>query len=866
MLSEYEAKLFDLVKTTELNNSLSAVKEAVDTIWSEEVRIIRDYTDHGCKHSERIFKKLFEVLLEKQHNITEEELYVLILGIYLHDIGMQCDIKKHIDIKEVAINKFNAVFMIDFMPSTANSYSTAEQNEIRKNHHLLTAAWLDYAYNNTGNILSDALRKVNVIYIEDLISICMFHSKLNIMDCQEKTDVNKVRRRFVAALLRFGDELDIDQYRVNTETVKEFGYETDNSVYWYLHGRTQIKIDKNEVIITVSLNPYDYALCHSAINNLVISEFKQKNKILTDILTKNEIPIFISENSKVISHEYTKRLPDEELKFIINLGKNKIEKENEENLQLINKINEKINKNEDIMPVIAGELMQNEFAKNHIKYVELEANNLFQMIQQLKNKYLISKNDLEKTKTAFNKIIGIDSEQVHKYTEEIAVGFKAFLFIQAFSTQQMTFLYDLGQSLHGQVMSGQALEYAREFFTFYYNKFLKYPNASIKMNERFDYYTFEQIGRILIDYESIVRFDYNKIKFSKGYLYEKESCGELLAVSVEGESNKIFVWDVSSRLYEPIAALGGLYETVSEVKVIRSNSNVMIAAKGNRQIYLWNITNGNGMPAFIFRSSESIYHYAVVRSMNGELHILGVSRENIYIWKIGDDEKPFKIYNNSTESEDILIVDTKLEKDHPSYALIGDRSFDSINDSDILELKEVLPLKYTTVRLISKKGILGDDYINKMDNYSVECYQITAKSKIMGVLFRDYLVLYDLNNKKKLVTIPRKGQQILGFKMIEVESIIYVLTYHLYFKQLDNEEGLVRCYTIRDGELIEEKEWFSGKRDMKKAVIANKGNDFCIFFNQYHNNIIYRTEYESDNYEEFYKLPNSMNLNDMVNG
>lgn len=323
MLDKWECEIFNLVKTEKMRSSLTAVKEAVDDIWSEEVRIVRDYTDHGRNHYKRIFQKLYEVLLEKHQSITEEELYLLILGVYLHDIGMQCDIKKHKKIKELAINKYNAKFTIEFMTGTANSYSSLEQNEIRKNHHLLTAAWLEYAYNNKDNILSNALSKVNAIFIEDLINICMFHSKLNIMDCQEKTDVNKVRRRFVAALLRFGDELDIDQYRVNSETVKEFGYEIDNSVYWYLHDRTQIKIDKNEVIITVTLNPHDYNLCHDAINKLIISEFKQKNKILTDILIKNGISIFISENSKVIPYEYIDRLPDDELNLIKDLGKKK---------------------------------------------------------------------------------------------------------------------------------------------------------------------------------------------------------------------------------------------------------------------------------------------------------------------------------------------------------------------------------------------------------------------------------------------------------------------------------------------------------------------------------------------------------------
>jgi len=866
MLTEYENKLYNLVESEELRNSMYTIKEAVDTIWSDEVRIIRDYTDHGRAHSQRIFQKLYEILfLEKKLNITEEELYLLILSVYLHDIGMQCDIKKHENIKELSIKKYHTMFTVEFMPGTANSYSSAEQNDIRKNHHLLTAAWLEYAYNHKDDILSNVLRKVNMIYIEDLINICMFHSKLNIMDCPEKTDVNRVRRRFVAALLRFGDELDIDQYRVNTDTVKEFGYETENSIYWYLHERTQIKIDKNEVIITVPLNPYDYELCHEAIEKLIITEFKRKNKILTDILIKNGITIFISESSKVFAYQYTSRLPEKELNLIIDLGRKKIEKENEANLLLINKINELVEKNKDLMPVIAGEPLQNKFAQNHINYVMLEADKLNQMILQLKYKYLISREDLKRTKTAFEDMYH-GARNLHKYSEEITIGFQAFLFIQAFSTQQLTYLYDLGQELHVQVYDGQAQDYARHFFTFYFSKFLKIPTSKAVVNDTFDYYTFEQIGRILSDYEVIINFDFSKIRISEGYLYKRDNYGELLAVSVGGESNKIFIWDIYSGQHEPVAALGGLYEDVSKVKIVRIDSQVLILAKGTRQIYLWDLTSGNEMPVFIYRSSAAIHHYAVVRSVNENVYVIGVSLKDIYIWEMRGNENPVRVYSGMKEPDDILVIDSKLRKGCPSYALIRDRAHDSLGNSNILELKEISPLNYQILPLIDKKSVIGDNYDDLNGIFGIDSYQITAESKILGALTRKALILYDFYNKRNWFVIPRKGQQVLDFRMVEMDKDIYVLSYHLYFRNLDDGAGLVRCYLIRDGKIIEEKEWFSGKTDMRKAVLVKNKNSFYVFFNQYFDNAIYKTQYESNKYEEFFKLPNSMNLIDMVSG
>jgi hypothetical protein len=251
--------------------------------------------------------------------------------------------------------------------------------------------------------------------------------------------------------------------------------------------------------------------------------------------------------------------------------------------------------------------------------------------------------------------------------------------------------------------------------------------------------------------------------------------------------------------------------------------------------------------------------------MNDELHIIGVTEEDMYLWRMVDDEKPVKVYNEIKKYGDILIVDTKMEKDYPTYTLIGNHSMDSISNSNIMELKEVSLLNYGVFNLFDKKGILGKKYIKKIDNYSMDCCQIT-KSKILGALFRDALFLYDFNKGENLFVIEKKGQQVLEFKMVEAENVIYVLTYHLYFEHLDNGMGLVRCYMIQDGKLIEEKEWFPGKYDMKKAVMAKNGESLSIYFNQYNNNTIYQTDYESKNYEEFYKLPKSMYLEDLVTG
>ena len=84
-----------------LSRSLTSIREVMETIWADETpRIVQDYTDHGEKHSERLAyfaEKL--LLINPDAKFSQQEIYLLLAGIYLHDIGMQCDIVKYPKIK-----------------------------------------------------------------------------------------------------------------------------------------------------------------------------------------------------------------------------------------------------------------------------------------------------------------------------------------------------------------------------------------------------------------------------------------------------------------------------------------------------------------------------------------------------------------------------------------------------------------------------------------------------------------------------------------------------------------------------------------------------------------------------------------------
>ena len=93
-----EEYLISLISKEENKVSINEACLLVQKIWSSEVRIVREYTDHGYRHSQRVIQKIYEILQISPKVLSEDELFLLILGAYLHDIGMQCDIKKHKDI------------------------------------------------------------------------------------------------------------------------------------------------------------------------------------------------------------------------------------------------------------------------------------------------------------------------------------------------------------------------------------------------------------------------------------------------------------------------------------------------------------------------------------------------------------------------------------------------------------------------------------------------------------------------------------------------------------------------------------------------------------------------------------------------
>lgn len=311
--SEIENGLIGKVKDKTLRESLNQIRASVEAIWSVEApRVIQGFTDHGFNHCLRLLGYASQLLdSNKGSLLIDEEQYLLIAGIYLHDIGMQCDVTKFPQIKDTAIG-FGANFNLVFTSKNANQYTLKEQIEIRKNHHLLTAAWIDYAFNEPKTTLGKAIQSVPDYLLSDLIDICKYHSKLKIQECPIQFEINpKGRKQLIATLVRFSDELDVAKSRVSIDTVMNFSMDSENAYYWWLHHLTIIDITNNILTIKVRLNTEDYKLYSSFVKETYIDTFRIKNKPVLAILNNNGFHLSINSESEVISNNYTPKLPVE---------------------------------------------------------------------------------------------------------------------------------------------------------------------------------------------------------------------------------------------------------------------------------------------------------------------------------------------------------------------------------------------------------------------------------------------------------------------------------------------------------------------------------------------------------------------------
>ncbi len=350
--TQTENQLRESVTDPRLRASLTAIRQTVDYIWdTDSPRMIQDSIDRGMSYCKRLVDIVALLLAANNgRTLSGQEMYLLLAGIYLHGVGLQCDVVSLPEIRKYA-EELGGRFVVtdpnapvaravfaqpDDAKRTTSSkrlrdtphrttpiptfqrnrgsvspYSIDQQKAIRKNYHYLSAAWIEYAHRTGETDLGPAAMTVPAYLIDDLIDVCLYHTRLPITHCALNfTFEPHGRKQLIAALIRFAAELDVELDRAPLATINTYTLNPRSAVYWWLHHRTTMSfIARNVLRLTTRLHPNDISQYGSFLHDAFIIEFQNKNAPALNILQINGIPMVIDPSSQIVAAEEAETLP-----------------------------------------------------------------------------------------------------------------------------------------------------------------------------------------------------------------------------------------------------------------------------------------------------------------------------------------------------------------------------------------------------------------------------------------------------------------------------------------------------------------------------------------------------------------------------
>jgi orotate phosphoribosyltransferase len=179
-----------------------------------------DYTFHGIEHCEQIEKDLDRLIPDKLLlAMSTDEIFVLLNGVYYHDIGMiGYNRKSIIDLIDEGAAKTSLILAIKKHPKLDKELSILEVN--RDFHNVVSASMIYYGDTEYNMGIIDV---PDFNYAKSIASLCKGHRNykllgneidtLNEIDEKEHYTDKPMHTRFLASLLRIADELDVNYRR-----------------------------------------------------------------------------------------------------------------------------------------------------------------------------------------------------------------------------------------------------------------------------------------------------------------------------------------------------------------------------------------------------------------------------------------------------------------------------------------------------------------------------------------------------------------------------------------------------------------------------------------------------------------------------
>ncbi len=184
--------------------SLQKCKAVVTELLKSYSKNFPEYTDHSLEHTQRVCDIAGEILNESEiNNLSEDEIYVLCMACYLHDIGM-CIVENKISIFRKSIEFDN--YKKSYRNSTFSDF-------IRDIHHELSYQFILKEWKS--------LHIHNEKFATAIGLTAMAHRKVDLMESENfkpqyfiKSGREFICLPYLGCIIRLADELDITNMRV----------------------------------------------------------------------------------------------------------------------------------------------------------------------------------------------------------------------------------------------------------------------------------------------------------------------------------------------------------------------------------------------------------------------------------------------------------------------------------------------------------------------------------------------------------------------------------------------------------------------------------------------------------------------------
>jgi len=263
---------------------LENVREAAARIWSRPLH--RYYTDHTVDHSERVIALLDGLtagMMATDKRLSSTEVSVLLVAAYLHDIGMQDE-----------------------------RFADGDLEVIRDTHHEVTAELIYRAVEYPAQAVNLGLPGDPGL-VEAVALVAKGHRRVDLNAAEYEPLVHSgevVRLRLLAALLRFGDELDIDHRRVDLEQMKLLALPMESQLHWWkCHYVSGVSIADEYIRIGYRF-PQDRPDYKGLIVPLVEGEVRARHAALEEIFRAHAVKVALG-RSQVRLMRLVQSLPPE---------------------------------------------------------------------------------------------------------------------------------------------------------------------------------------------------------------------------------------------------------------------------------------------------------------------------------------------------------------------------------------------------------------------------------------------------------------------------------------------------------------------------------------------------------------------------